>query len=76
MIIQIPIPMNLSSRGAQGVQLEPLQITQITEKREYGSFTNHKKYDVIYIDATNNAFLIKDDENDAVWVDFNNCKIV
>ena len=76
MIMPFPIPMNVSKSESQGVQLEPLRITKITMKPKYGTFTSFTEYDVIYIDATNDLFLIRDDDGDAVWVEFRECKIV
>jgi hypothetical protein len=76
MIMPFPIPMNVSKSESQGVQLEPLRITKITMKPKYGTCTSFTEYDVIYIDATNDLFLIRDDDGDAVWVEFRECKIV
>jgi hypothetical protein len=70
------MPTSLISSSGEGAQLIPIQITQIEMKPKYGSFNKHAKYDVIYIDPSDSMFLIRDDDGDPVWVDFDKCKLV
>jgi hypothetical protein len=60
----------------EGMQLIPIQITNIDVKPKYGSFYKDMKYDVIYINASDSCFLVKDNDNDPVWVMFGDCKLV
>jgi len=75
-IIPIPIFINSKSSKTEGIQLTDMKITNITEKEKYVKASFHSEYEVLYINASEEYFLIKDDDSNAVWVEFDKCKVV